>query len=233
MQKKFESLPNRSHHRPMDNIARTTGVIPVKGDAGKTRRGFVALDRDGTIIVERRYLSSPDQVELLPGAAAGLRAISELGLGLVVVTNQSAVGRGYFDLARLGEIHGRLRELLVAEGIDLDGIYVCPHTPQDGCNCRKPLPGLLLQASRELAFDPARTVVIGDKPCDIELGRGVGATTILVRTGYGAEHEAAQAIMPDHVADDLKEAAKFVERWIVVGSSRCCVARGRGRDHSL
>ena len=77
------------------------------------KRRFVALDRDGTIIVERQYLSSPDQVELLPGAGAGLRAMREMGLGLVMVTNQSAVGRGYFDMARLEEIHGRLRELLL------------------------------------------------------------------------------------------------------------------------
>ena len=174
------------------------------------RRNFVALDRDGTIIVERGYLSSPDQVELLPGAGAGLRAMRGLGLGLVIVTNQSAVGRGYFDLARLEEIHGRLRELLLAVGVELDGIYVCPHTPADGCSCRKPLPGLLLQASRELGFDPAGAFVIGDKPCDIELGRGVGATTILVRTGYGAEHEAAGTVAPDHVADDLVAAAEFI-----------------------
>lgn len=186
------------------------------------KRRFVALDRDGTIIVERQYLSSPDQVELLPGAGAGLRAMSELGLGLVMVTNQSAVGRGYFDLARLEEIHGRLRELLLAEGVELEGTYICPHTPEDGCDCRKPLPGLLLRASGELGFDPADAVVIGDKPCDIELGRGVGATTILVRTGYGAEHEAAGTVTPDHVADDLVEAADFLRRRIAAGTSGCC-----------
>ena len=179
-----------------------------------TQRNFVALDRDGTIVVERQYLSSPDQVELLPGAGAGLRAMRSLGLGLVIATNQSAVGRGYFDMARLEQIHGRLRELLLAEGVELDGIFICPHTPEDGCGCRKPLPGLLLQASRELGFDPAGAFVIGDKPCDIELGRGVGATTVLVRTGYGAEHEAARTAAPDHVADDLVAAAEFIQRRI-------------------
>jgi D-glycero-D-manno-heptose 1,7-bisphosphate phosphatase len=186
-----------------------------------TRRRFVALDRDGTIIVERQYLSCQDQVELLPGAGAGLRALGEMGLGLVIVTNQSAVGRGYFDAARLEQIHGRLRELLAAEGVELEGIYVCPHAPADGCACRKPLPGLLLQASRELGFDPGEAFVIGDKPCDIELGRGVGATTILVRTGYGAEHEEAGAAMADHIADDLGEAAEFVRQWIAAGPSSC------------
>ena len=178
-----------------------------------TKRKFVALDRDGTIIVERRYLSSPDQVELLPGAAAGLRAMRALGLGLVLVTNQSALARGYFDMARLEATHDRLRELLAAEDVQLDGIYVCPHVPEDGCDCRKPLPGLLLQASREFGFDAADALVIGDKPCDIELGQAVGATTLLVRTGYGAEHEAARTVIPDHVADDLVEAANFAARW--------------------
>ncbi len=189
------------------------------------KRRFVALDRDGTIIVERQYLSSPAQVELLPGAAAGLRAMREMGLGLVIVTNQSAVGRGYFDMARLEEIHDRMRELFLAEGVEFEGIYVCPHTPQDGCDCRKPLPGLLLRASRELGFDPACALVIGDKPCDIELGRGLGATTILVRTGYGAEHEAAGTARADYVADDLVEAAEIVRRRNATGISDCCGKR--------
>jgi len=184
-----------------------------------TQRRFVVLDRDGTIIVERGYLSSPDQVELLPGAVAGLRAMGEMGLGLVVVTNQSAVGRGFFDMPRLEKIHGRLRELLAADGVELDGIYVCPHTPKDGCNCRKPLPGLLFQASRELEFDPARALVIGDKPCDIELGRGCGATTVLVCTGYGAEHKTARTVMPDYFADDLMEVAEIIPRWLAAGTS--------------
>ena len=181
----------------------------AKGESMTPRR-FVALDRDGTIIVERQYLSFPDQVELLPGAAEGLRAMREMGLGLVMVTNQSAVGRGYFDMARLEEIHGRLRELLLAEGVEFQGIYVCPHTPDDRCDCRKPLPGLLLRASRELGFDPADAIVIGDKPCDIGLGQTVGAKTILVRTGYGAEHEAAGRIAADYFVDDLLAAAAKV-----------------------
>jgi D-glycero-D-manno-heptose 1,7-bisphosphate phosphatase len=185
-------------------------------------RRFVALDRDGTINVECHYLSSPDQVELLPGAAAGLKALRDLGLGLVVVTNQSAVGRGYFDAARLNEIHDRLRELLRAEGVEIDGIYVCPHQPECACDCRKPLPGLLLQAAQEWGFEPARSLVIGDKPCDIELGQAVGATTILVRTGYGAEHEAAGTVRPDFVAADLIAAAEFAAGWIAEESSDDC-----------
>jgi D-glycero-D-manno-heptose 1,7-bisphosphate phosphatase len=175
------------------------------------QRRFVALDRDGTVIAERHYLSDPEQVELLEGAADGLRRLRELGLGLVLVTNQSAVGRGYFDLSRLEEIHRRLRELLDAEGVTLDGIYYCPHTPDEGCACRKPRPEMIEAAARELGFDPSRAFVVGDKACDVELGRGVGATTLLVRTGYGARLAGEGKAGADYVVDNLSEAARVVE----------------------
>jgi len=178
-------------------------------------RRFVVLDRDGTIIVERGYLTSPGQVELLPGAAGGLRTMRGLGLGLIIVTNQSAVGRGFFDLVRLEEIHVRLRELLAGEGVTVDGIYVCPHTPDDGCRCRKPLPTLLEQAARELGFEIRDSFVIGDKPCDMEMGRAAGATTLLVRTGYGAGHEAAGGVSADYFVDDLVEAATRLAQAVV------------------
>ena len=173
-------------------------------------RRFVVLDRDGTIIAERHYLSDPALVELLPGAAEGLRRMADLGLGLIVVTNQSGVARGYFDLQRVDEIHGRMQALLADQGVALDGIYVCPHLPDADCACRKPRPGLVLQAAAEFHFEPCACFVIGDKPCDIELGQAVAATTILVRTGYGAEHEAAGLIHPDYTVDDLRAAAKLI-----------------------
>jgi D-glycero-D-manno-heptose 1,7-bisphosphate phosphatase len=174
-------------------------------------RRFVALDRDGTLIVERHYPSDPEQVELIPGAAEGLRRLRALGLGVIVVTNQSGIERGYLDEPQLNLVHARLRELLAAEGTGLDGIFVCPHAPERGCRCRKPLPGLLEQASRELQFDARQCFVVGDKPCDIELGRGVGATTFLVRTGYGAEYADWGAKNADHVVDDIAEAARVIE----------------------
>ena len=180
--------------------------------AGAIKRRFVVLDRDGTINVEGDYISSPDQVELLPRTAAGLRAIRDMGLGLIVITNQSAIGRGYFDRARLEEIHARLRELLAREAVELDGIYACPHTAEDGCTCRKPQPGLLQRAAAELGFRPQECFVVGDKPSDVELGKSVGAATILVRTGYGAGNEAARLCTPDFVADDLLEAAALIGR---------------------
>jgi len=176
------------------------------------RRRFVVLDRDGTLIVERNYLLQVEQVELIPGVAGGLRCLRDLGLGLIVVTNQSAIGRGYFDRAQLDRIHRRVVDLLAAQGASLDGIYCCPHVPEDDCACRKPKPGLLHSAARDLGFDPAACFVIGDKPCDIELGQAVGAITFLVRTGYGAQH--IDEVKADRVVADVAEAARVIERLL-------------------
>ncbi len=179
-----------------------------------SRRRFVVLDRDGTLIVERNYLSDPDQVELITGAAAGLRRLQALGLGLIIVTNQSGIGRGLFDRAQVDLIHGRLIELLRAHSVHLDGIYLCPHRPEDHCACRKPKSGLVEQAARDLDFDPATSFVIGDKVCDVDLGHAIGATTFLVRTGYGAELETTGAALPDFVVDDVQAAVPAVQRLL-------------------
>lgn len=173
-------------------------------------RRYVLLDRDGTIIVERNYLSEVEGVELLPGSAAGLRRMSAAGFGLAVVTNQSGIGRGYFDEARVAAIHDRMESLLGQAGVRLDGIFVCPHTPDDGCECRKPRTGLVKTAALELGFDPAEAIVIGDKASDIELGMRLGARTVLVRTGYGAEVEKLAQVVPGLVANDLEEAASLL-----------------------
>ena len=175
-----------------------------------SKRRFVALDRDGTLNVERHYLRRPEEVELTPDATSGLRMLRQMGLGLVVVTNQSAVGRGWLDEEGLAQIHARLTELLWDAEITLDGIYHCPHTPEDGCHCRKPRTGLLEEASKELDFDPRECFVIGDKPSDIELGHRVGAVTILVLTGYGAGVSRDQTASPDYTAAGLDEAAHII-----------------------
>ena len=172
------------------------------------QRRFIVLDRDGTIIEEREYLSQPEQVALIPGAAAALRDLRRMGFGLVVITNQSGISRGLFDHGQLGRIHKRLEQLLESEGVHLDGIYVCPHTPEDDCGCRKPKLDLLRKAAAELGFNPERSIVIGDKACDIEMGRMAGAKTFLVRTGYGAQLE--NKVGADYVVDDLAAAAHAV-----------------------
>jgi len=178
------------------------------------QKRFVVLDRDGTINVEREYLSDPGQLELLPGVASGLRHLRKLGLGLVVITNQSGISRGFFDWACLDLIHQRLCGLLAAEGIQLDGIYVCPHQSSDGCTCRKPQPELLEKSAREHHFKPCEAFVIGDKIIDIELGQQVSATTLLVRTGYGAQVAEQMAATWDYAVDDLASAAVVIERLL-------------------
>ncbi len=183
---------------------------PAANGGGKRR--FVVLDRDGTIIEERHYLSDPGEVKLIPCAAEGLGRLREMGLGLVVITNQSALSRGLLDEEGLGLIHQRLRGLLAAEGIELDGIYFCPHLPEDECSCRKPGTALLDLAAQELDFDPRSCFVIGDKPCDLELGRRVGAATFLVKTGYGAHVAADGPVSADYVVEDLCAAAETIEK---------------------
>ncbi len=153
------------------------------------------LDRDGTLIVERDYLSQPEGVELLPGAVAGLRALRQAGYALVLVTNQSGIARGLFGLDDFRAVQARLEELLAAEGVRLDGVYLCPHHPDFGppCECRKPGPGLYRQAERELGLDLARSLFIGDRLSDVDAAAALGGTGILVRTGYGRAAEATLA----------------------------------------
>jgi histidinol-phosphate phosphatase family protein len=140
----------------------------------------VFLDRDGTIVVDKHYLSDPDGLELLPNAPEGLRELRALGARLVVVTNQSGVGRGYFLAEAVERMHERLRELLAEGGVELDGIYVCPHAPEDGCACRKPASALFERAADELGLDLRASFVVGDKQSDVEAARRIGATPILI-----------------------------------------------------
>ena len=176
-------------------------------------RRFVLLDRDGTLIALEHYLADPDAVVLLDGAAAGVRRLVALGLGVVIVTNQSAIARGILDERGLAAIHARLTERLASEGVRVDGIFHCPHHPDDGCACRKPERGMVDRAEAVLGFDPAECFVVGDAASDIELGRRLNATTILVRTGNGAETEASGAPF-DHVVDDLGSASALIEELL-------------------
>ena len=177
-----------------------------------SRRRFVLLDRDGTLIEERHYLSDPDGLALIPGAGAALGELNTLGFGLAVMTNQAGVGRGLFSQDQLNVVHRRLEEVLAQEGVRLDGIYACIHSPDAGCPCRKPNLGLFEQAMREHRFDPAASFMIGDKSIDIEFGRRAGLTAILVRTGYGREAEKDKTSEPHHIVDDLPAAAHLIRR---------------------
>ncbi len=173
-------------------------------------RRFVLLDRDGTINVERNHLQAPEEVELIPGSAEAIVRLRGLGLGVVVVTNQAHVGRGLLSEERLAEIHARLAALLAAEGAEVDAILWCPHRPEDGCDCRKPGTGMAEEAARRFGFDPATSFVVGDHAGDVGMGRAIGATTFLVRTGHGEEEAEAPAALADHVVADLAAATDII-----------------------
>lgn len=145
----------------------------------------VFLDRDGTIIVERDYLSDPSLVELECGAALGLRRMAAAGFALVVLTNQSGIARGYFDLPAAEAVNQRAVALLAEEGVTIDGWYICPHGPSDDCSCRKPLPGLATRAMADLGLARSGCWMIGDKRSDVELADAIGGRGILVLTGHG------------------------------------------------
>jgi len=189
----------------------------VKGAAEPlSEHAAVFLDRDGTINREVNYLADPADLELLPGAAEALRRLKDAGYLLCVVTNQSGVARGLLDEDRLAEVHVRLRELLSAEGVQLDWIGYCPHHPTEGrtgyranCSCRKPRPGMLLEAAARLNIDLDRSWCVGDSMRDLKAGERVGVMGLLVRTGKGAE-QARKAESSGHyvdVVDDLPGAA--------------------------
>lgn len=178
-------------------------------------REAVFLDRDGTLIEEVHHLASPEQVRLLPGAADAVRRLNDAGALVVVVTNQSGVARGYFPESRVAEVHARLSALLAEHGAHIDAYYHCPHHPTEGvgayrvaCDCRKPKPGLLLTAAREMDIDLSRSWMIGDKACDAEAGAAAGCRTVLVRTGHGRDLPAD--------ADAVADLAAAVELWATI-----------------
>jgi len=172
----------------------------------------VILDRDGTVIVDRHHLTEVAGVALLPGAAAGISAMRALGLGVVVVTNQSVVGRGWLHGTGLDRIHRRMLDLLAAHSAYIDGIYVCRHRPDEGCRCRKPGVGLVQAAARDLMFEPGEAFVVGDQACDVALGSRLGATTFMVR--QPGEPIRCPRPGPDHVVDGLAQAARFMSRVV-------------------
>ncbi|WP_320172600.1 D-glycero-beta-D-manno-heptose 1,7-bisphosphate 7-phosphatase [Maridesulfovibrio sp.] len=171
---------------------------------------YVLLDRDGTIIVDTHYLSDPEKVEMLPNAFEGLKKLYDAGFGLIVVTNQSGIGRGYYQESDMHAVNARMEKLLAERGIELSAIFFCPHAPDRECGCRKPAPGMFDQAVERFGMNPQECYVIGDKICDIELGRARNAKSILVRTGKGAAEESKCADLATYVADDLLDAAKYI-----------------------
>ncbi len=175
---------------------------------------LLLLDRDGTIVVERGFPKDPAELELIPGSPAAIRRLRALGLRVAVISNQSGIGRGHLTRDDAERVNARLVEVLAAEGAILDGIYYCPHAPEEGCDCRKPRRRLLDRAAADLGGDLAKSFFVGDKKDDVDAGRNVGATTFLVRTGYGAAQVFPEGCGPDYVVADLAEAAARIEELL-------------------
>ncbi len=173
------------------------------------------LDRDGTINVEKDYLCHIDDFEFIQGVPAAICRLNLAGFLVVVVTNQSGVARGYYGLEDVHRLHRRIEEMLQAQGARIDRFYICPHHPDHGspavrCRCRKPSPGLLLQAAEELDIDLAASYMVGDKVSDLEAGRRAGCTSILVETGYGKIAARSDAARGALVVPSLREAVDMI-----------------------
>jgi len=174
------------------------------------RKPAIFLDRDGTLNESVGYVNHPSRFRLFPWTVEAIRTIRDNGYLAVMVTNQSGVGRGYFDENLLDELHAGLRQVLESAGTELDAVYVCPHRPKDGCECRKPRPGMLLRAERELGCDLGHSWMVGDNLSDLEAAWSVGSRGALVRTGFGEGLVRAKVKdwprQPDLVAPDLYRA---------------------------
>ena len=182
-------------------------------------RPAVFLDRDGTIIQERGYLERLEHLNIFPWTGDALRLLKRAGYTLVVVTNQSGIAHGLISPGFPETCHAEMRRRLQPAGADLDALYFCSHHPRGSvagldveCRCRKPLPGMVEDAVRDLGVDPAQSWVVGDKWLDVNLGHAVGARSILVRTGWGAEQEkdrpAGQRV--DAICDNLIHAVSVI-----------------------
>jgi len=166
-------------------------------------RPALIVDRDGTLVEERGYIARPEDLAVLPGVAEAIARVREAGAAVVVVTNQSAVARGIVSPEGLEELHERLRSLGV------DAFYVCPHLPEAGCECRKPMPTLILRAIAEWDLDPLRSLVAGDHMTDCLAGRAAGVASVLLRSGHGGDHETAARAEGYPIVDDLPAAVEL------------------------
>ena len=188
-----------------------------------TRIG-VFIDRDGTLNEEVDYVRTPEQLRMIDGAATAVRRLNDLGVITCLISNQSGVARGFLSEKDLEAVHKKLGDELERYGARLDAIYYCPHHSTAGrepynieCDCRKPKPGMLRQGEREFGLDLSRSFVVGDSIVDIQAGLAVGATTVLVLTGYGQSSlEASKEINLGigKVATNITEAVEFIAQSI-------------------
>ena len=165
------------------------------------------LDRDGTMIVDKEYIGHPDHVELLPGAAHGLKLLAQKKFLLIVVSNQSGVGRGYFSQKDVENVHHRIQQLLAAQGVKIERFYYCPHRPEENCCCRKPSAELVLAAAKFFDIDLTRSFFVGDKDLDVQTGLAAGCKTVLINSG---QYEIDKSVKPNFICKNLFEAAEWI-----------------------
>ena len=175
---------------------------------GSRARGAIFLDRDGTLMRDAHYVSRAEDVVLIPGAGAALRAVNEARVPAILVTNQSGIGRGYFTVAEYERVHARLTELLAAEGARLDAAYFCPHAPDDLCECRKPGTLLFRNAASEHALDLTKSWSLGDRARDVEALVALGGRGFLVPGDNTPPDEAARAALDQGAMPTLGEAVR-------------------------
>ena len=173
----------------------------------------VFVDRDGVLSVEGGdYVTCAAKLRLLPGVGKAIARLNAAGFLVIVFTNQAGVGRGYMTMEALNDVHARLQCEISKAGGTITAIYACPHAPETGCGCRKPLPGMLLQAAREHNIDLKQSYAVGDSPCDIAAGQAAGCQTLLVLSGHTASYEPASfpTPLPDYVFETLIAATDWL-----------------------
>lgn len=180
----------------------------------KRRVGAIFMDRDGTVSEEAGYMYHAGLFRPFPWTGEAIRKINQSGMKAILTTNQSGIGRGYFQEEIVHQVHQVLRVELQQREAMLDAIYYCPHIPEDNCECRKPKPGMLLRAARELEIDLSRSYMIGDRYVDVRAAHAAGVRSILVRSGDGADEVAKYSTLegpqPHYIADNLLRAVEAV-----------------------
>ncbi len=179
----------------------------------------VFVDRDGTLNQDSGYVTSPDQLVLFPGVPEAIARLNQLGVLVLMVTNQSAIGRGMMTIEDLESIHVRLASLIRPYGASIDGIFSCPHHPQDGCGCRKPERGLIDQAVERFSLDLSKCYLVGDKRSDLEVAKKVAIPGVLVLTSpysKGAIQARDEGEVPiEHVAESFAQAVDWIEQHLL------------------
>lgn len=176
----------------------------------KPYNGAVFLDRDGTINEDVGYLSEPDGLILIDGAVEAIKRLNDLGIKVIVISNQSGVGRGYYTDEHVVAVNKRLAEMLRSGGAHLDAVYFCSHHPDIDCECRKPKLGMANKAILEFGIEAACSYVVGDKVSDVGVARNMNAKGVLVLTGQGSDEAKELSEHPDFIAKDLSEAVEWI-----------------------